>query len=215
MIWTSSGVSSGADLWFATQGSAINDFSFKLSKENCLFTVNSYLLWILCHKIEKWLMRKLLFTLLAIFRGFNDTAQTSAYFTGDFSWRCQSNAARKFPGSSLKARTLGLFGLRLDSSTLTMAAKPISISSAQFLMFSSDGSTWMNWYKLVAFLNTYLRIILSSKHAQSDQEHQQKKKPLGYQFGSLLGKHSTCETPFWKIWAWQKLVGHESFSLKL
>ena len=86
-------------------------------------------------------MQKLLFVLLAIFRGFKDAAlQTSAYFNDDFSRRCDSNAASKFPASFLKARPLGSFGLRLDSSTLMLAAKPISISAADFLMFLSDGS---------------------------------------------------------------------------
>ena len=85
-------------------------------------------------------MQKLLFALLAIFRGFKDAAlRTSAYFNGDVS-RYDSNAASKFPASFLKARTLGSFGLRLDSSTLMLAAKPISISTADFLMFLSDGS---------------------------------------------------------------------------
>ena len=86
-------------------------------------------------------MQKFLFALLGIFRGFKDAApRTSAYFNGDFSRRCDNNAARKFPASFLKARTLGSFGLRLDSSTLMLAAKPISISAADFLMFLSDGS---------------------------------------------------------------------------
>ena len=89
-------------------------------------------------------MQRLLFTLLAIFRGFKDAAlQRSAYFNGDFS-RCDSNAARKFPVSFLKARTLGSFELRLDSSTFMLAAKPIWISAANFLMILSDGSIRMS-----------------------------------------------------------------------
>ena len=61
-------------------------------------------------------------------------------FKGDISRRCYGNAARNLPASFLKARTLGSFGLRLDSSTLMLAAKPISISAADFLMFLCDGS---------------------------------------------------------------------------
>ena len=65
---------------------------------------------------------------------------TSAYFNGNFSRRCDSNAARIFPASFLKTKTLGSFGLRLDSSTLMLAAKPISISAADYTIFLSDGS---------------------------------------------------------------------------
>ena len=80
-------------------------------------------------------MQKFLFPLLAIFRGLNDAAlRTSAYFNGNFS-KCDNNAVKKFPASFLKARTSVSFGLRLDSSTLMLAAKSISISVADFLVF--------------------------------------------------------------------------------
>ena len=56
----------------------------------------------LCNKTENDCCKSLLF----LFRGFKDAAlRTSAYFNGDFS-RCDSNAARKFLASSLKARAL-------------------------------------------------------------------------------------------------------------
>ena len=86
-------------------------------------------------------MQKLLFVLLVIFRRFKDAAlRKNAYFNNDFPRRCDSNAARNFPASFLKARILESFGLRLDSSILMLAAKPVSISVADFLMFLSNGS---------------------------------------------------------------------------
>ena len=117
-----------------------------------------------CNKIEKWMIKKLLFAMLAILRGFKDVAlRTNAYFNDNFSRSCNSYAARKFPTSFLKAGSLRLFGLRLDSSSLMLEGKQISILAAGVLMFLSDGSIWTSCYKLVALRKTSLRIILSKK----------------------------------------------------